>query len=116
VLVSLPTPDVVEQVLAGEAGVAAGSAVRTVVDLSTTGPAASQRVGAALRARGIALVDAPVSGGVTGAQAGTLSVMASGETAAFHALMHVAVYCGIPAGVEAIRTAEAVLKEHGLLD
>jgi 4-carboxymuconolactone decarboxylase len=32
------------------------------------------------------------------------------------ALLHVAIYCGIPAGVEAFRTAEQVLKERGLLD
>jgi 3-hydroxyisobutyrate dehydrogenase len=86
VLVSLPTPAVVEQVLIGEGGLIGGSAVRTVVDLSTTGPAVSERVSAALRVRGIALVDAPVSGGVTGAEAGALAVMASGDPAAFGAV------------------------------
>jgi 3-hydroxyisobutyrate dehydrogenase len=83
VLVSLPTPDVVERVLTGQGGLADGTAVKTVVDLSTTGPTVSGRANGVLRARGVALVDAPVSGGTTGAEAGTLAVMASGQPEAF---------------------------------
>jgi 3-hydroxyisobutyrate dehydrogenase len=86
VLVSLPTPSVVEQVLTGPDGLACGAKVRTVVDLSTTGPTVSARAAGVLGERGISLVDAPVSGGTPGAEAGTLAIMASGEAAAFAAV------------------------------
>ncbi len=78
VLVSLPTPDIVKQVALGAAGIAAGKTVKTYVDLSTTGPRVAQEVAAALAEKGITALDAPVSGGVGGAEKGTLSVMVSG--------------------------------------
>ncbi len=81
VLVSLPTPEVVEAVALGADGLAGGSRMRTYVDLSTTGPTAAARIAAALAERGVATLDAPVSGGVAGALAGTLAVMAAGDAA-----------------------------------
>ena len=75
VLVSLPTPAIVEAVVLGPGGLAAGSAVKVIVDLSTSGPAASARIAGALAEKGIAWVEAPVSGGVKGAREGTLAVM-----------------------------------------
>jgi 3-hydroxyisobutyrate dehydrogenase-like beta-hydroxyacid dehydrogenase len=78
VLVSLPTPDIVKQVALGPEGVIAGTGVKTYVDLSTTGPRVAAEVAAALAAKGIASIDAPVSGGVGGAEKGTLSIMVSG--------------------------------------
>jgi 3-hydroxyisobutyrate dehydrogenase-like beta-hydroxyacid dehydrogenase len=83
VLVSLPTPDVVRAV-AGE--LSAGGAMRAYVDLSTTGPEVAAEVAATLGARGVACLDAPVSGGVAGAQAGTLTIMAAGDEALFERL------------------------------
>ena len=78
VLVSLPTPDVVRQVVLGSnGGVINGSKIRLVIDLSTTGPSVATEVAAQLAERRIGWVDAPVSGGVTGAKAGTLAVMVS---------------------------------------
>ncbi len=78
VLVSLPMPDIVHEVLLGAGGVADGTAVRIVVDLSTSGPAMAKRLSEGLAANGIASFDAPVSGGVAGARDGKLSLMASG--------------------------------------
>ena len=83
VLVSLPTPDVVRAV-AGE--LAGGGALRAYVDLSTTGPQVAAEVAATLCARGVACLDAPVSGGVAGAQAGTLTIMCAGDEALFERL------------------------------
>ena len=77
VLASLPTPQVVERVALGEDGVHAGGRARIFADLSTTGATVAQRVAAGLAARGIIGADAPVSGGITGAVAGTLAVMLS---------------------------------------
>ena len=83
VLVSLPTPDVVRDVACGEAGLVHGSAIDTYVDLSTSGPVVAAEVAAALQAAGIACLDAPVSGGVAGAEAGTLTIMAAGAADVF---------------------------------
>ncbi len=77
VLVSLPNPDVVKAVAVGKDGVIAGSKAKVFVDLSTTGPKAAKEIAAALAAKGIAAVDCPVSGGPTGAEAGTLAMMIS---------------------------------------
>lgn len=78
VFISLPTPDVVREVTLGSnGGLINGPKVRTVIDLSTTGPGVATEVAGKLAERKIALVDSPVSGGVTGAKAGTLAVMVS---------------------------------------
>jgi 3-hydroxyisobutyrate dehydrogenase-like beta-hydroxyacid dehydrogenase len=79
VLVSLPTPQIVRDVACGEGGLAGGSAIRTYVDLSTTGSVIAEEVAAALAARGVRVVDAPVSGGAAGAEHGTLTVMVAAE-------------------------------------
>jgi len=81
VMVSLPTPDIVLKVTTGEGGVAAGKKVKRVIDLSTTGAQMAQRVAGLLKAKNIALIDSPVSGGVGGAEKGTLAVMVSGPAA-----------------------------------
>lgn len=83
VLASLPTPQVSNAVAAE---VADGSRLRRFVDLSTVGQQAAQRNCEVLTARGIAALDAPVSGGVHGARAGTLSVMVSGPRDEFEIL------------------------------
>jgi 3-hydroxyisobutyrate dehydrogenase-like beta-hydroxyacid dehydrogenase len=77
VLMSLPTPDIVRNVALGEKGVARGNRVRTLIDLSTTGPGVSNIIARELTQRKISWVDSPVSGGVKGAIAGTLAVMVS---------------------------------------
>ena len=75
------TPDV-EAVLFGEDGVAAGAAPGTlVIDCSTIDPGATRRFAERLRESGVAMVDAPVSGGSEGAQKGTLTIMIGGEAA-----------------------------------
>jgi 2-hydroxy-3-oxopropionate reductase len=76
VITLLPDPDSVEAVTlaAAREGVLA-------VDMSTGPPALARRLATELRARGAAALDAPVSGGVTGAREGTLTIMAGGEAA-----------------------------------
>lgn len=83
VLACLPTPDIVEQVALGEAGVFEGKQVRVFVDHSTTGPSMARSLAQRLGEHGIAALDAPLAGGVTGAEAGTLSVMVGGNRAAY---------------------------------
>lgn len=81
VFLSLPTPPIVQAVTLGENGVVHGSLVRTVIDLSTTGPSAAKSIAQALAECKIGWVDAPVSGGVPGAVKGTLAVMVSAPKA-----------------------------------
>lgn len=86
ILMSLPTPDIVQAVTLGPKGLAEGSTVKTVIDLSTTGPRVAGIVAKGLAAKTIAWVDAPVSGGVPGAKAGTLAVMVSCPKAVYSAV------------------------------
>jgi 3-hydroxyisobutyrate dehydrogenase-like beta-hydroxyacid dehydrogenase len=81
VLTSLPSLAALEAVALGRDGVGGGQRVRRLVDLSTVGPDGSRRLDAALAGHGIALVDAPVSGGTSGAAEGTLAVMVAGPAA-----------------------------------
>jgi 3-hydroxyisobutyrate dehydrogenase-like beta-hydroxyacid dehydrogenase len=86
VFMSLPTPPIVQSVALGENGIAQGSAIKTLIDLSTTGPSVAGVVGRAVAERGVAWVDSPVSGGVGGATKGTLAVMVSCQKATFDAI------------------------------
>jgi 3-hydroxyisobutyrate dehydrogenase-like beta-hydroxyacid dehydrogenase len=86
VLLSLPAPPIVREVALGDSGLIAGSRVRTVIDLSTTGTRTARQIAAALAARGVVGVDAPVSGGVAGALAGTLALMVACPRPVFTAL------------------------------
>ncbi len=73
------TPDV-EAVVLGENGVIHGAKPgAVVVDMSTISPSATRRMAAQLAAKGIRMLDAPVSGGSEGAQKGTLTIMVGGE-------------------------------------
>ena len=83
VLLSLPTPAIVREVALGKDGLATGSKVKTMIDLSTTGATMAREIAAALAAKNIVAVDAPVSGGVAGAIKGTLAVMVACPRAMF---------------------------------
>jgi 3-hydroxyisobutyrate dehydrogenase-like beta-hydroxyacid dehydrogenase len=75
VMASVPGPADAREAARASAG---SAHVKVFVDLSTSGPAAAQAIAALLEPRGIAAIDAPVSGGVKGAVGGKLSIMASG--------------------------------------
>lgn len=80
--ICLPTVAIAEQVAAE---IAEGSAIKCVINHGTTGSAYSKAAAAALAEKGIAFLDAPISGGVAGAEAGTLAIMCSGDKAVFDA-------------------------------
>ena len=86
VFASVPSPQVLRDISLGAQGVIHGKAIKTLVDLSTTGSAVEKEVAAGLAKRRITLVDAPVSGGATGAEKGTLAVMVAGKAAAIESL------------------------------
>ena len=73
------TPDV-EAVILGEDGVIQGaSAGDLVIDMSTIDPVRTVEIGKLLRSKGVAMLDAPISGGNEGAENGTLSIMIGGS-------------------------------------
>jgi len=74
----------VEAVVLGTDGIVSGARPGTVVvDHSTIDPGATVRIAAALAARGVVMLDAPVSGGVAGAEAGSLVMMVGGAQNTF---------------------------------
>jgi 2-hydroxy-3-oxopropionate reductase len=82
VFASVPSPAILRDVALGATGLIHGKAVKILVDLSTTGSSVEKEIAQALAKRGITLIDAPVSGGATGAAKGTLAVMVAGKAAA----------------------------------
>jgi 3-hydroxyisobutyrate dehydrogenase len=84
VITCLPTSAEVEALLGGPDGLLAGMRQGALLADCTSGdPASSRRIAARLEGEGLAFVDAPVSGGTNGAEAGTLTVMVGGTAAEY---------------------------------
>src|SRR5246500_4987795 len=83
VMASLPSLQASLDVATAAGGVIEGKRVRRFVDLSTVGSQMAVRIHDLLKKRGIVQIDSPVSGGVAGAEKGTLAVMVSGPRAEF---------------------------------
>jgi 3-hydroxyisobutyrate dehydrogenase-like beta-hydroxyacid dehydrogenase len=84
VMTSLPMPKDVEAVTLGDNGILANLKVgQTYIDLSTNAPSMVKKIGAAMAAKGIHMLDAPVSGGTTGAEAATIAIMVGGDKKVF---------------------------------
>jgi 3-hydroxyisobutyrate dehydrogenase-like beta-hydroxyacid dehydrogenase len=80
VLLSLPNSDIVEEVVFREGGLEEGlSAGKTLIDTSSSKPSSTRSIAKRLAAKGIEMLDAPVSGGVLRAREGMLAVMVGGE-------------------------------------
>ncbi len=90
VITMLPDGPDVAAVARGEAGLLAAARAGTLwIDMSTIDPALAAALAAEARAVGVRSLDAPVSGGDTGAIAGTLAIMVGGERADFDAALPV---------------------------
>lgn len=84
VMTSLPMPKDVEAVTLGDNGILANIKTgQTYIDLSTNAPSMVKKIGAAMAAKGIAMLDAPVSGGTVGAEAATIAIMVGGDKKVF---------------------------------
>ncbi len=123
VFVSLPDNKVIEQIVLGENGVVEGGKVRLYISTCTTGSRFAEATAAALAARGITALDAPISGGPPGARAGTLSIMVSGPPAAFEearpllaSLGRKIVHCGDePGHAQVLKLANNILSATALI-
>jgi 3-hydroxyisobutyrate dehydrogenase-like beta-hydroxyacid dehydrogenase len=89
IIVSLPTLEIFRHVLSGPDGLLAGNAIKTLVNTCTVGVAFIREIEQACTAAGVIVIDAPISGGVAGARAGTLATMVSGDPARVSGLMPV---------------------------
>ena len=79
----LPSPEAIRTATLGPGGLAEGLAAGSLcIDMSTAPPALARELATALAARGVDVLDAPVSGGTIGARAGTLTIMVGGAEAA----------------------------------
>lgn len=121
VITCLPVSADVESLLDGSDGLLAGLASgATVVDCTSGDAATSRRIGARLAAAGVAFLDAPVSGGVKGAESGTLTVMIGGDEAAVERVRPVLqafgtkiVHCGRLGSGDAVKAInQALLAIH----
>lgn len=86
IFVSLPTLAAFRSVTFGENGLLQGKALKLLVNTCTVGVPFVQEITQAMAARGVTVVDCPISGGPPGAAAGTLSVMVSGDPAAVESI------------------------------
>ena len=86
VMASLPSLQASLDVATGAGGVIEGKKIKRFVDLSTVGSQMAVRIHDILAKKNIVQVDCPVSGGVSGAEKGTLAVMVSGPRADFETL------------------------------
>lgn len=116
VITMLPdSPDVLG-VMEGEDGVLAGAAAGTLlIEMSTISPRVAAGLAETAQQRGLAMVDAPVSGGDVGAREGTLSIMVGGEAAdverarpLLEVLGSRVTYCGGPGAGQVVKACNQV--------
>lgn len=82
VISCLPTPQIVEDIVLGPVGLKnKWQAGDIYIDMSTNSPSTVRRIAEAAAALGVAVLDAPVSGGTKGAELGTLTIMVGGDAA-----------------------------------
>ncbi|MBM4194231.1 MAG: NAD(P)-dependent oxidoreductase [Gemmatimonadetes bacterium] len=121
VVTCLPTSDDVAALLDGPAGLEAGLAEGAMlIDCTSGDPATSRRIASRLAARGVAFIDAPVSGGVAGAEIGTLTIMVGGSPTDMNRAMPVLeafgekiVHCGPVGAGHALKAInQAMLAVH----
>lgn len=87
VILSLPDSGVVEQVLLTEGLLASLTRETVVIDMSSSDPARTRVLAGTAAERGVTLIDAPVSGGVSGAHARSLTIMVGGPEQVFTAVL-----------------------------
>ncbi|MBI3968988.1 MAG: NAD(P)-dependent oxidoreductase [Chloroflexi bacterium] len=80
IITILPSSPIVESVVFGANGLLESMRPGSIlIDMSSSLPSSTKKIAAALKERGINMLDAPISGGVTGARAGTLAIMVGGD-------------------------------------
>ncbi len=100
VITMLPGPSQVEEVLHGPGGLLGGLPAGAIwMDMSTSTPAVADKVQSLAASRGVAVLDAPVSGGVTGARDGTLQIFTGGTAGDYQRVRPLLTAMGDPARI-----------------
>lgn len=122
VILMLPNSDVVEHVLLAGGLLAALADGTVLIDMSSSEPARTRTLAAAAAERGIVYLDAPVSGGVTGARKGSLTVMAGGPADAVAAATPLlstmgakVIHCGQVGAGDAVKALNNLMSATHLL-
>jgi 3-hydroxyisobutyrate dehydrogenase len=123
IILSLPTAAIVEQVIAGEGGLAATARPGlTIIDTTTSHPDTSRRMAALLAEKGAAFIDAPVSGGPAAAASGTMGMVLGGSEDAIaavapvlDALTRIRTHCGPVGAGHAVKIINNALCGANLL-
>lgn len=90
IITMLPKSEDVEKAILGENGVIEGvKSNAIIIDMSTIDPSVSRKIAQVFLPRNIKMLDAPVSGGQIGAEAGTLSIMVGGDEDIFHGCLDI---------------------------
>lgn len=116
------TPDVREVLLGPRGVIEAAKAVPFCVDMSTISPSATKEMGEVLQAKGITLIDAPISGGQIGAIEGKLSIMMGGPRKAVEKVRPImevmgqtVTYCGAPGSGQMTKLANQIMVIHTIM-
>jgi 3-hydroxyisobutyrate dehydrogenase len=116
VILMLPNSDIVDAVLSGEDGILAAIRPGSIIlDMSSSEPLRTRALAESVEAAGARLVDAPVSGGVKGAQNGTLTIMVGGAEEDFDRVRNLLEALGNPAHVGAIGAGHALKSINNLM-
>ena len=115
VILMLPSSPIVTALMEDPEVLSRVAAGTLVIDMGSSEPLATQSLAGALAARGVRLIDAPVSGGVAGAVAGTLTIMVGAESSDFQAASGVLAVLGHAVHVGPVGAGDAVKALNNLL-
>lgn len=115
-------PDVLDVILGGSGALSGAKTGAVIADMSTIGPKTARTLAEACSDKKVAFLDAPVSGGTTGAGQGTLSIMVGGPEEAltkarpaFEAMGKTIVHCGPTGSGQAVKLVNQIVGIIGLL-
>ena len=117
IVCSLPSNEIIREAVIGSEGLVAGGKVKTYINACTTGSNFAAEISEELAIKGIATLEAPISGGPPGARDGTLSIMASGPSKVYEEVKPILesygkklVFCGEKPGLaQVLKLANNIL-------
>ena len=95
IITMLPDSSIIEEVFLGNMGLAEGLRSGSVaIDMSSASPSSTKKIFHILQGKNINFIDAPVTGGTSGAESGKLTIMVGGEESVFESVRHILAVLG----------------------